>query len=539
MSMSPDNPSFLSRLSNGIDGTLNNVLYSPGIGVAAGLLDAGGPSRLPVSLGQAIGRGLLTGQQFQSAGLQNLGQRMALGQNLMRLQYMLNPPSMMPQSSQPSAPSMPSTPPMPPGMLSPPGMSAPPSMPPVQPQVKAAPSPQAAIQVDTRMPPEQMVTAPVNYADPMSDPYYNYLAGGARLGLPGWDTLAGQRQTFLLQQPGFQAAQERAKAQAQFYNIRQGGALMDASGNIIRQVPKLPEGATLNNDDTVSMVPGALGAIGASEKAAAQGGLYGKPAEGVIPSGPNAGGTYQTTVGDLRSGNAGMPNLTALPPAQSGGMADAGKAATDRANEAITQQLPAQQQLSQLAQLETNLNALGTGPGKETQLAVKKGLASVGGFFGVPGLANVDLTNAAAARKTIVGMVAPAVRAMGAREPYQMVSFIKDGMASISNPADANAIVIGMYRGLAQYRNDTGKFASTWLNYNNGAGFQPGQGAWDGVWQNRADPTAYILENLPAFERNAIFQQASRNPQLAAELKRAQASAPWLIKNGYLRDSGE
>lgn len=65
MSVSPDDPDFLKNLLG------PNTMNSPLMGLAMGLLQAGGPSRMPVSFGQALGQGLQTGQQFQSAGIQN------------------------------------------------------------------------------------------------------------------------------------------------------------------------------------------------------------------------------------------------------------------------------------------------------------------------------------------------------------------------------------------------------------------------------------------------------------------------------------
>lgn len=202
MSMSPDDPFLQSLL--GPNGSLTNGINSPLLGIAAGLLQAGGPSRMPTSLGQALGAGLQTGQQFQQAGLQNAMQRLMLGQNIAKMQYMLGGPGMSVADAAQSQPSATQS---------------------TQDQPTAdssgnaqTPAPQNPAQTidTTKVTPQQMVTAPATYSDPMKDPYYNYLAGGARIGLPGWDTLAGQRQQFLLSQPGFQAAQAGAKAQAEF-----------------------------------------------------------------------------------------------------------------------------------------------------------------------------------------------------------------------------------------------------------------------------------------------------------------------------------
>lgn len=64
-----------------------NLQYNPLLGMAAGLLQAGGPSRMPTSLGQALGAGLQGGQQFQQAGIQNAMQQLQLRQALEGQQY--------------------------------------------------------------------------------------------------------------------------------------------------------------------------------------------------------------------------------------------------------------------------------------------------------------------------------------------------------------------------------------------------------------------------------------------------------------------
>lgn len=50
--------------------SINNPLYSPEMGLAMGLLQAGAPSRLPVGLGQALGQGIQGAQQNQAMGLE-------------------------------------------------------------------------------------------------------------------------------------------------------------------------------------------------------------------------------------------------------------------------------------------------------------------------------------------------------------------------------------------------------------------------------------------------------------------------------------
>lgn len=525
--MSPDDPSFLQSLL-GPNGSLANSLNSPIMGLAMGLLQAGGPSRMPTSFGQAAAQGAQSGQQFQSQGIANAMQRLMLGKTAAQIKWMNSDPSQYGQQNQGTSALTAS----PQGPVAPTSSDA---------DIGAGLLTQQPInssQQSTKTQPQQLgINAPVQdgIVSPSQDPTYQYYSRGAQLGLPEAATLAGQRKDIIMGSPEYKAAVERQTALNTPQDLRQGGGIFDpVTHTWIAQLPKLPEGATLDANGNVVMVPGGTTAITSSEKAAAQGGLYGKPATGVITSGPQTGADYQSTVGQLTGGGNGPGAITALPPAQLGGMADAGKAATDRANTAIAHQKDAQQTIAQLGQLQANLDALGTGPGKETQLQVKNALSSVGGFLGFPGLANADLTNAAAARKSIVNLTAPMVRSMGAREPFQMVSFIRDGMASISNPADANAVVMGMLRGVAEYQNDTGKYAGSWLNTNSGAGFAPGKGVWDASWQKQADPGAYIFDNLPAFEQQSILQAAQKNPSLLNEVQRMAKSKKTLQGQGFM-----
>lgn len=57
------------------------------MGLAMGLLQAGGPSRMPTTFGQALGQGMQTGQQFQSTGVQNAMQKIQLEQAQQGQQY--------------------------------------------------------------------------------------------------------------------------------------------------------------------------------------------------------------------------------------------------------------------------------------------------------------------------------------------------------------------------------------------------------------------------------------------------------------------
>lgn len=116
MSASPD---YMTALLSGTNGLMNSSLYSPLMGLAAGLLQAGGPSRMPTSLGQALGAALQGAQQFQQGGIQNAMQQLQLRQALQGQQYFQGllsggqptdsspqtPASQIPQGTPPTSPS--------------------------------------------------------------------------------------------------------------------------------------------------------------------------------------------------------------------------------------------------------------------------------------------------------------------------------------------------------------------------------------------------------------------------------------------------
>lgn len=80
---------------------LSNSAYDPSLGLALGLLQAAGPSRMPVSTGQALGQGFATAQQFQQYQQQQEAQRQraALQQQMQDLQNQgqPQPPASIPQ----------------------------------------------------------------------------------------------------------------------------------------------------------------------------------------------------------------------------------------------------------------------------------------------------------------------------------------------------------------------------------------------------------------------------------------------------------
>lgn len=67
------------------DDSLYNTMNSPNMGLAMGLLSAGGPSRMPVSLGQALASGMQTGEQYGAQARANAYNHLLFLRALQRL----------------------------------------------------------------------------------------------------------------------------------------------------------------------------------------------------------------------------------------------------------------------------------------------------------------------------------------------------------------------------------------------------------------------------------------------------------------------
>lgn len=70
------------------DSGLYNSMNSPIMGLAMGLLSAGGPSRMPVSLGQALASGMQSGQQYAAQSRANAFNQLQLMMALQHLRQM-------------------------------------------------------------------------------------------------------------------------------------------------------------------------------------------------------------------------------------------------------------------------------------------------------------------------------------------------------------------------------------------------------------------------------------------------------------------
>ncbi|MCH9838432.1 hypothetical protein K0U83_22415, partial [bacterium] len=62
--------------------TMRQVQQQSQLAMAAQLLAAGGPSTSPTSLGQALGKGVMAGQQAQQGGVTNAVQGMLMKQKM-------------------------------------------------------------------------------------------------------------------------------------------------------------------------------------------------------------------------------------------------------------------------------------------------------------------------------------------------------------------------------------------------------------------------------------------------------------------------
>ncbi|MGH7105075.1 MAG: hypothetical protein ACREFT_01035 [Acetobacteraceae bacterium] len=82
----PQDPSAIAKLLQGLNTTMSDPSNAGTIGLAQGLLAASAPHMLtPVSMGQAMGQGLASSQQYQGEALQNALARLSLPMRAMKV----------------------------------------------------------------------------------------------------------------------------------------------------------------------------------------------------------------------------------------------------------------------------------------------------------------------------------------------------------------------------------------------------------------------------------------------------------------------
>lgn len=520
-----------------MDSLLNNSLYSPMMGLAAGLLQASGPSRMPVSLGQAFGSGMGLAQQYQRAGIQNQLALLPLMQQKMIMDYYKNQgqSAQQPASSQQPAQQAPVASQNDGSFSSNPFMSqnfdsnaftgglmgATPSTTDAATGNPSAPQPSAS-----QVPVSAPEGIPIGITDPMQDPQYRNLSMWASMTRsPQMQAQAAQRFQLLTEyNPQLQGQIQYQKSAAQMpFQV-----LSDAMRYNLRPTVKTPtESIYMPINDPSNPLSQVF-------KAAAARAGYGAYPQSTQPQGSNQG----TPIGGFSStastgGLGGSPWIAGLNPGVNTGLESVGKNATEQMTNAIQEAEGARAQIPQLADLSASLDQLNTGPGKDVQIKLKSILGSIqhGLGFSIP--FKGDISNSAIANKSILGFVAANTRAMGAREPVQMFKFMQQQQASIGNTPLANQTIVGVTRGMAEYKVAMGKYAQDWQD-KYGSGYIPNKGTTVGSWQKVADPMAFVWNNLPEEEQILVIKAAQNNKTLAYELQRAQKSEAALKQMGYL-----
>src|SRR5574337_195071 len=557
-----------------ISGLLSDPNTAPYLGAAMGLLGSSGASRLPVTMGAAMGNALGGSQQYNQQVLQNAMARLQLGYKDWLLSQMGAQPGSPSQSlsnlnqgqspaatpaanqlrdlSQASSGS-PSPDPASANLLLSPNASSALRMP--VPGVNAenaeTEAPAAGVPQQPQQgglfpgmnPSERLTMLSGLFTDPgrLASTMYanNPMVKGAESAL-AIDQMMMQQAARNNDADSYQLWQQKAYEDSGSMQHTFGGVAnvlgMGPGGSLVFGKP--PE-ATIMRNGQVQLAPGSLNAITSTEMAH-RFVPYVNPVTGATTgytSAFNASGPQARPANTTASGVAppsGAPVLS-IGPAQTAGQTALAKEATEEMTEAIGAQQPAQTQIAQLGDLEANLDALNTSAAKPASLWLEKWMNGATKTFGIPAFEG-DVTNSQAAQKTIINFTQSSVRALGAREPYQAIEFVRQSLPAIQNTPQANQVVTGMLRGLAEYLNYRGRAANDWsAKYGNG--YVPGRGTFNSQWQAHADPLAYMMESLPPFEQQMMLKSAQKNATLRYELQRAARSKDWLVQNGYFLSS--
>lgn len=599
MSSVPGGGGFLSNLS----GLLSSAQASPNMGLAMGLLQSAGASRLPVTMGAALANGLAQSKAYQAQSLQNAMSQLMLGYKgglLNAMGFGQPQTTQPPQALQvPTATQAPSVPPTQsantptPNLLagapvSLPGLAGAVSIPQLapqqapqipasslgagaaimaaaaqnqqdqqnqnnqrEPQQRAAPQPQGLF---SNMPPDQRIAMDAAlFQDPgrlAQAMYENNPMVKAQASDLNQDMLMARASTSPLQQQLWvQKAYQDAGAMQHTFGGVANVLGMGPGGSLVFGKP--PE-ATIMRNGKVELAPGSLAAIQATEAAHAIGQTFGHPVPTVnAVTGATTGYTSAgramgygapfeasgtppiapgTQTGGAPSPQSGVP-IFKIGPAQAQGQEVLGKQATEQLTTAIDDQQSAQQQIAQLGELTANLDALNTSASKPAKVEIERLVNGIGTTLGMKPF-NLDLTNTQAAEKTIINFTQSATRALGAREPFQAIQFIEKSLPSIKNTPDANQVVSGMLRGLAEYANARGSAAQAWQS-KYGSGYVPGVGTFQGTWQKQASPLAFMMDAFPTFEQQAIVKASQTNATLRYELQQAAKSKAAMVQAGY------
>lgn len=309
----------MSMTPEAMSDLLTNPQTAGYLGAAMGLLQSSGASRLPVTMGAAMGNAMQNTLPYQTQAYQNAIQRMMLPLTMAKIQWAMQNPSASQSLSQlgsgtvatAQSPSqdelknldkpseMPSLfdPNLAADALNPTGTVSNGHVADVTSTGHAHPASQQkpVVQGDAQQ-----------YTSPEDDPIYQYYTRGAQLGWPNAAQLAQQRLQMLTQySPTVQAELARARSLATLQNVRAGGSVYDP---LMRQIqfysPALGQGQVLGQNGQVSLSPGYL-------QSATQSQIASNLAKNATTLGPPVANQMGTTSARTVAGALGQPTTAA------------------------------------------------------------------------------------------------------------------------------------------------------------------------------------------------------------------------------------
>lgn len=392
--------------------------------------------------------------------------------------------------------------------------------------------------------------------------------------------------------PNVVAAATQAKAENSLYNLRSNGLLADANGNIRLYNPKLGQGQILTNNG-VQAAPNYLQTSIPMQVAEAQAANITAP--GSVVQGPNGMEYPRTRAQQLNQPTTaqgvlnnyfgssqlipgqnqaqantsqripispGAPKPTEklddngipLPPpvimpntngpislgkptleALTENMKESGKSL----NAAIHAGTDYQTQLGSLAEMQSSLSQMETGPGKAFNIGLQKvadGIASAVGMKNPYDF--TDITNSQVLNKTTV-LFSESVVGANNQNAQKALETIQSAVPNIHNTVAANDINAATLTATAAYKKAEADFAGRWSQSYNGVGYAPKVGSWDTQFQQKVPYMAFLLNNLSPTARAELMAYSRKNATLAYQIRQAQAAAPYLVKYGYIAPGGQ
>ena len=573
-----------------ISGLLSDPNTAPYLGAAMGLLGSSGASRLPVTMGAAMGNALGGSQQYSQQVLQNAMARLQIGYKnwlLDRIQANQQQPTQSlhdlsqgtPTSATPAQKQL--------NDLNTSNSTSSAANPVSLGNLLLSGDPGMALQM-----PASRTTLPQSSQDSsdQGDELFPGVSPTERLVMESalWSDPGRLASTMYANDPNVAAQVARAKSMATLMNLRQGGGVYDpATGQMLQYNPRLPLGSELTPQGNVQVAPGyplvstqlemlnqlatnattpgapGVGATGIASPRTIASGL-GQPTtpQGivnqvmvppVIPSGqvrspqtttqsPSTSNRMPTNTVNSGPGGVPLPSNTvragpgapvSLGAPITSALTAAFKNSTDSLQDAVAQGPEQQVTLGSLAEMQTSLNSLATGPGAAYRIQLEKLADGLGGVFGIKVPPFKDITNSQVLAKTTTQFAEAVVGAQN-QNAAQSLQIIGHMVPNIENTTAANEINAGTLTATAAYKAAMAKWGQNWAKTYNGIGMDPKNGRWDGVWQQRAPFMAFLMNSLPPDALREMSAYAAKNSTLRVQMIAAQKAAPWLRKYGYL-----